>query len=114
MKKAIVTLFVIIAGVFMLSNCGGGGSDVELSPEMQQFVGMFDGSSAGVSAALAKYAVDELKEDDMGMYDLKDPIVTAREGDCYTLEVAAGITTRIYSVCWAEGKISKIEDKGMK
>ena len=50
----------------------------------------------------------------MSMYDLKDPKVTAKNGDCYTVEFAAGITTRVYDVCWKDGKITTITEKEVK
>jgi len=115
MKKSILSLFVVLATFFALSSCGGGTPDVELSAEMTEFVGLIKGTSDDVTAALEKFgASDEVKENDMGMYDLKDPVVTAKNGDCYSVEFAAGITTRMYDICWADGKISSIEDKGMK
>jgi len=48
------------------------------------------------------------------MYDLKDPKVTAKTGDCYTVEFAAGITTRVYDLCWKDGKIASITEKEVK
>ncbi len=114
MRKSILSLFVVLALTFAFTSCGGGGSDVELSPEMTEFVGMIKGTSDDVTAALEKFgASDEVKENDMGMYDLKDPVVTGKEGDCYSVEFAAGIT-RMYDICWADGKIASIADKGMK
>ena len=97
MKKSILSLFVVLTTIFALSSCGGGTPDVELSPEMTEFVGMIKGTSDNVTAALEKFgASDEVKENDMGMYDLKDPVVTAKNGDCFSVEFAAGITTRMY------------------
>jgi hypothetical protein len=113
MKRTILSLLVTLALVFAISSCGG--KSVEMSAEMQEFVGMIKGSSADVSSALTKFgATEEIVENDMSMYDLKDPKVTAKEGDCYTAEFAAGITTRIYEICWQEGKIVSITEKGMK
>lgn len=115
MKKSILSLFVILATIFALTSCGGGGADVEMTPEMTEFVSMIKGTSDDVTAALEKFGVsDEVKENDMGMYDLKDPVVTAKTGDCYSVEFSAGITTRMYEICWADGKIASITDKGMK
>lgn len=114
MKKTILNLFIVLSALFAITQCSSE-KEVEKSEEMKAFLEMFDGTSAGVSAALAKYAAtDELKEHDMSMYDLKEPKVTAREGDCYTIEVASGITTRVYDICWKEGKITKIEHKELK
>ncbi len=88
---------------------------IETSPEMTNFLAKFDGTDAAVSAALKEFGANEdIADDDMGMYMLSKPTVTAKDGDCYTFDAGAGITTRTYSVCWAEGKINKIEDKGMR
>ncbi|MDF1548222.1 MAG: hypothetical protein P1P88_10400 [Bacteroidales bacterium] len=115
MKKSILSLFVILAAFFALSSCGGGTPAVELSPEMTEFVGMIKGTSDDVTAALEKFgSTEDIQADDMGMYDLKDPVVTAKNGDCYSVEFTAGITTRMYDICWADGKIATITDKGMK
>ncbi len=115
MKKMFLSLFVALTLFFTLSSCGGGAADVELSAEMQEFVGMIKGTSADVVGALDKFgATQEVKDDDMGMYDLSDPKVTAKTGDCYSVEFSAGATVRMYEICWATGKISTITDKGMK
>jgi hypothetical protein len=88
---------------------------VEASPEMTAFLAKFDGTDEAVSAALKEYgANDEVAGNDMGMYTLGEPKVVSKDGDCYTFEAKAGMTVRTYDVCWAEGKISKIEDKGMR
>jgi hypothetical protein len=114
MKKILLSLFVALAVFYTFSGCGGG-SSVEQSAEMKEFVGMIKGKSADVVSALEKFAsTPELKGDDMGMYDLSDPKVTAKNGDCYSVEFSSGATTRIYDICWASGKISSITDKGMK
>jgi hypothetical protein len=88
---------------------------VETSPEMTAFLAKFDGTDAAVKAALTEFGADEaVVDDDMGMFSLGKPKVVAKDGDCYTFETEAGITIRTYNVCWAEGKINKIEDKGMR
>lgn len=113
MKKTILSLFVFLVMAFSFSSCGG--KSVEMSAEMQEFVGMIKGKASDVSAALAKFgATQEIIDNEMSMYDLKDPKVTAKEGDCYTAEFAAGITTRVYEICWKEGKISGITEKAVK
>lgn len=113
MKKTILSLFVLLVMILAISSCGG--KSVETSPEMQEFVGMIKGSAADVSSALSKFgATQEIIDNDMSMYDLKDPKVTAKTGDCYTVEFAAGITTRIYDLCWKDGKITSITEKEVK
>jgi hypothetical protein len=115
MKKIILSMFVAFAAFYALSGCGGSAAKVELSAEMQEFVGMIKGKSADVVSALGKFgATQEVKENDMLMYDLSNPVVTAKNGDCYSVEFTAGVTTRMYDICWASGKIASIADKGMK
>lgn len=88
---------------------------VETSPEMTNFLAKFDGTDAAVSAALKEFGANEgIHDDDMGMYMLSKPKVIGKEGDCFTFEAEAGITIRTYDVCWAEGKINKIVDKGLR
>lgn len=88
---------------------------VEASPEMTAFLAKFDGTDAAVTAALKEFgATEEVHDDDMGMYTLGEPKVVAKDGDCFSFEAKAGMTIRTYNVCWAEGKIAKIEDKGMR
>ena len=106
--------FLVVTGTMICLFSCGGGLKKELSPEMKDFTSMLKGTSSDVSQALAKYAVDSLKTNDMGMYDLKSPNVKAKEGDCYTFEANSGATVRTYKVCWTGGKIVKIDDLGMK
>ncbi len=88
---------------------------VETSPEMTNFLAKFDGTDAKVTEALKEFGANEaIHDDDMGMYMLSKPKVIGKEGDCYTFEAEAGITIRTYDVCWAEGKINKIVDKGLR
>ena len=82
---------------------------------MTAFLAKFDGTDAAVSAALKEYGTDDtIADDDMGMYTLGEPTVVGKDGDCYTFDAKAGMTIRTYNVCWADGKINKIEDKGMR
>jgi hypothetical protein len=113
MKNLILALSAFLLMAFMIS-CGGS-PKVETSAEMTDFIGMLKGSNADVTAALNKYAAtDELKKDDMAMYDLKEPVVTQADGTCYTFEAKAGLTTCTYKVCWTDKQISSIESLGMK
>jgi PBP1b-binding outer membrane lipoprotein LpoB len=114
MKKIVSSIIVLSLTVFLFSGCGGKKTKVEMSKEMKEFVQMFKGQSTDVQAALQKFAVDSLKTNDMSMYNLENPKVISKEADCYTFESKAGATVRTYKVCWENGKISKIEDKGMK
>lgn len=78
---------------------------------MTNFLAKFDGTDAGVSAALKEFGVEGLADAEMSLYMLKDPKVTAANGDCYTFTAAAGMTERSYEVCWKDGKIEKVVDK---
>ena len=86
----------------------------EVSPQMLAFMSDLEGKSADVEAALATHGVEGLDTKDMGMYDLGSPKVVATDGDCSTMEAKAGMTMRTYVLCWKDGKIASIEDKGMK
>lgn len=115
MKKNILLLAVILVSALTFTSCGKGKPAVELSKEMTEFVGMIKGTSSSVTSALNKFGASQaVKDDNMGMYDLKDPVVSAKKGDCYSVEFSAGITKRLYDICWANGKISSIKDNGMK
>ena len=85
------------------------GAKIEVSAEMSDFIGGFNGSYTAVEAGLEKYgATEEIVDHDMGMYDLKDPKVTAKDGDCYTVVCKSGMVENTYNVCWEGGKIVSI------
>lgn len=111
MKNSILSLFVAIAAVMAITGCGSEPS-VELSPEMTEFVGMIKGTAEDVTAALEKFgATEEIKEHDLTMYNLKDPKVKSKEGDCYTVEFTSGMITIVADICWADGKINSLTEK---
>jgi hypothetical protein len=89
-----------------------------VSPEMTQFMSELDGTSKKVGAALKKHGVKGLKTDDMQLWNLASPTVTATavngKQTCYTIDAASGATTRTYELCWAAGKIVSVKDDGMK
>ncbi len=115
MKKIFLSLFIVLAVFFAFSGCSGNTSNVKLSAEMLEFVGMIKGKSADLVSALDKFgATQEIKDNDMGVYDLSDPKVIAKNGDCYSVEFTEGEKTRVYDICWTNGKITLITDKGMK
>jgi hypothetical protein len=87
---------------------------VTVSPQMTAFMSDLKGKSADVEAALKTHGVEGLDTKDMEMYDLNSPKVVASEGDCATMEAKSGMTVRTYVLCWKDGKIASIEDKGMK
>jgi hypothetical protein len=123
MTKTSVVSIVLVA-LFAVA-CGkdkeGGGSSsptVEVSPAMTAFLADIKGKSSDVEAAIKTHGVEGLDHKDMTMFDLKSPKVTAAEKrgdkDCYTFDAKAGMTTRTYDVCWANGKIIEVADKGMR
>ena len=116
MKKLISILSLAL--VMLASACGGGGG-VTCSPEMTAFMADLKGKSDDVSAALTKYAAnDSIDRKDMDMYDLSDASFVScetKDGKKWcTMEAKAGITVRTYVLCWEGGKITSVEDKGMK
>ena len=112
MKKIIYSI-ISIGLICSLLSCGGESKKIETSSEMTEFMGMLNGQSTGSLNALKKFgATAEIAGDNMGMYGLKEPKVTAANGNCYDLQVKAGITNRLFEVCWEKGKINKITDKG--
>ena len=119
MKKTVFAVSLFTA-LLIITACGGkkddkkNGSSAKVSAEMQGFMDKLDGKSASVSAALEQYGNPGINDQDMDMYDLKDPKVLETNGNCYLLQCKSGITKRKYNVCWEGGKISSIEDKGME
>lgn len=111
-------LFSTLLPVFLLLNVACGGSekkaDVKVSTEMQDFMNNFNGRSASVKIALDDFGKPGLDRKDMDLYNLEKPEVLEANGNCYLMECKSGMTTRTYNVCWEGGKISSIEDKGMK
>lgn len=108
--------FLVFFPIFLLvlAACSDS-SSFEVSDEMKVFTKMIQGDYTDVSKALEKYAArDELKTHNITMYDLDDGQITAREGDCYTVEFKAGITTRVYRVCWKNKKITELESLGIQ
>ena len=108
----------LAAGVLAISlaSCGGeggdSGSDLKVSAEMKDFVSAFNGKSTTVEAQLAKYASsEEIKNHDMGMYNLESPEVIAAEGDCFTVKCKSGMVENTYVVCWKDKKIASITEK---
>jgi hypothetical protein len=117
MKKTLVAVSLFTALLVITACSGGKGekkSSVKVSTEMQDFMNNFNGKAASVTVALEQFGKPGLEDQDMDMYDLKDPKVLEANGDCYLLECKSGMTKRKYNVCWEGGKISSIEDKGME
>ena len=125
-SKKFSLMFVLIAALAACgkdSKEGAAGGDkaapkVEVSPAMTAFLADIKGKSKDVEAAIKTHGVEGLDHKDMTMYDLSSPKVTGSEkrGDkeCYTFDAKAGMTTRTYETCWANGKIAEVVDKGMR
>ncbi len=113
MKKTLSLMGLLIL-VLVAFGCGGG---EKVLPEMKEFMAGFDGTYQAVESVLEKFAPG-VDDQDMDIYDLKSPkiVSTEEQGDqvCYTMEAKAGITIRTYVLCWKEGKIVSIADKGMR
>jgi len=103
--------------LLVMSSCGGSGS-ADCSAEMKSFMGALKGKADDVSSALGQYGAEGLDRKDMDMYDLQDPTCTACEKkdgkEICTMEAKAGMTVRTYVLTWEGGKITSVEDKGMK
>jgi hypothetical protein len=89
---------------------------VDVIPNMKAFMGMLDGKDDSAGKALKKFAVPAKQKDDLGMYTLTDPKVTASDksgaNTCYTMESTAGVMKHTSHLCWnPAGKITDITDK---
>jgi hypothetical protein len=136
MKKITILLFSsLFALSFVLTSCGGGAAGDEASAdstkkadspvepekpkfevpaEMTEFMSMLTGKSDNTEAALTKFGVEDLETADMEMYDLKDAKAVGMNNKCFTMEAASGQTIRTYDICWDNGKITTVVDKGMR
>lgn len=96
----------------------GGSATAGASAEMKAFLAPFNGDYKAVKASLGAHGAAGLDDKDMDIMNLAEPKVTAAEvkggRQCYTFEAKAGIMVRTYGVCWANGKIVAVEDKGMR
>jgi hypothetical protein len=143
MKKILFT-FSLIGGLLLMNSCGEKAkeeksdkeekteesteesteenmeetTEVSCEQPMMDFMAMLKGSYTDVESALDKYGAEGLDRVDMDMYDLKEPKVVscqkADAGECCTMEAGAGMTIRTYDICWTDGKITSIVDKGMR
>jgi len=114
-KKAVI-LSCFVLSFAVLAGCGTEKQNaIDIDPNMQAFLDNFDGTSNSIKSALKKHgATLEMSEDEITMYDLASPIITAKTWSCYTLDAEAWVTTRTYDICREEWKINKIEFKEMK
>ena len=82
---------------------------------MTEFISMFNGTASQVAMALEKYGANpQVVQNDMSLYDLKDPKIIKHKGDCYIVEFDIDIAVKIYEICWDDSKIVKINDIGLK
>lgn len=115
--KKVVCIVSVFAALSLITACGGKGekkSSVKVSTDMQDFMNNLNGKSASVTVALESFGKAGLEDQDMDMYDLKDPEVLEAKDNCYLLRCSSGMTKRKYNLCWEGGKIASIEDKGME
>ena len=89
----------------------------ETIPEMKAFMGMLNGKSDSVTAALSKYSATGVDTADMDMWGLDKPEVdSSREAagqKCYLMKAKSGATERKFDLCWKDGKIQAVTDKGI-
>ena len=87
-------------------------------PDMPAFLALFDGTAAGVEAALEAFGRPGLERQGMDWYDLREPQVTGEERQGArvrtTLEAKAGITLRTYTLVWEGARIVEVIDGGMR
>ncbi len=139
MRKLILSMMIVLAAMFTITSCGNSGekndadtvdikvndevvneetdeikeearSDVELSAEMKDFLSIFTGEDGVVEKALEKHAVqDVIDHATYSMFDYKEPKVMSREGDCYVVELSTDLMVNVFSICWTDSKITKME-----
>ncbi len=113
--KSIIALF--FSATLLFTSCGESKPDIAVSKEMTEFMALMKGSDKDVDFAVKKNAATPaIAQNDIIMYKLSEPTVVSvsADGKCYMMEAKAGITVRSYNICWEGGKITGIEDKGMK
>lgn len=112
--KSIIALF--FSASLLFTSCDSKPS-TEVNKEMTEFMALLKGGDKDVDFALKKNAsTPAIAQNDIIMYKLSEPTVVSvsADGKCYMMEAKAGITVRSYNICWEGGKITGIEDKGMK
>lgn len=84
-------------------------TSIEVSEDMEHFMSHLDGNYESVEHALEEFAGnDDIANHDMGMYDLREPVVLGKDGDCYDVECKSGQVKNRYNICWQDGKIVSI------
>ncbi len=111
MKKLKFLVAAFIA-VVVLYACSG---EVKPSPEMKDFTTMLDGKVGCSQAALTKFSSDTSEAAfDFGMKDFKFEKISKKEDDCYTVDLKENNIPFQYKICWANGKIIKLEEVTLK
>ncbi|MDA3819478.1 MAG: hypothetical protein PF590_03285 [Candidatus Delongbacteria bacterium] len=109
--KQFTKLIIALAITVGLTSCGGG-SDTEVSEEMQGFMTKIENTNSIVDAAEAYgYEADEMPLD---LYELKEPSVkstTDKEGKTiYTMNVKHGMIDSDVKIIWEENEIVDIQE----
>jgi hypothetical protein len=102
----------VIAIVFAVSFLACGGSNVEISEEMQGFMDKIEATNSIIDAA-AEYGYDEMSMP-LDLYTLESPTVkSVKEEDgktAYTMNVKHGMIDSDVIICWQDGKVVNIKD----
>jgi hypothetical protein len=107
-----VLAVILILPLFLHFGCKSGKKEEQ---SMKEFLAMFNGTASQVATALEKYGANpEVVKSDMSLYDLKNPKIIKKKGDCYIVEFDIDIAVKMYEICWENDKISKINDIGLK
>src|SRR6056297_1261970 len=104
--KKLLTLILAVGFVFSFSACGGG-SNVEISEEMQGFMDKIESTNSIMDAAAAyDYEAESIPLD---LYTLEEPSVkSVEEKDgktMYTMNVKHGMIDSDVIICWKDGKL---------
>lgn len=127
---------VVLAVAIIMASCSGAdaqsaGSKTQKQPtktqassmpgKMKEFMAMLDGTEEGVKKAADTYFSDELKSSQaeesnltITNFMLSNAKVVSSNLPCCTMEAKAGVTTRIFELCWQGDKITSVKDLGIK
>ena len=110
--KKLMTAVLAIGMVFTFFACGG--SNVEVSEEMQGFMDKIEATNSIIDAAEAYgYEAESMPLD---LYTIEEPTVKSmKEEDgktVYTMNVKHGMIDSDVMICWKEGKVVNIKEAG--
>ncbi|GEM_PF-1956875 len=118
MKRIVFYVFLL---VLTIASCKSDDSEttdsakVEVTTEMKDFTEKMTDTTENLQDIVKKFAEsDELKKHDIINQNITEMKVVAKNGDCYTVETPDSGLTRVYEICWSDGKITSIIDKGIK